>query len=48
MELHTPVSLTGSLFLWISVALSLGGLGPTLRALEARFGRLSLTRFSGM
>jgi NADH-quinone oxidoreductase subunit M len=48
MELHTPISLTGALFLWISVALSLGGLGLTLRALEARFGRLSLSRFSGL
>jgi NADH-quinone oxidoreductase subunit M len=48
MELHTPISLIGALFLWMSVALSLGGLGLTLRALEARFGRLSLTRFLGM
>ena len=48
MELHTPISLTGALVLWISVALSLGGLGLTLRALEARFGRLSLARFSGL
>jgi NADH-quinone oxidoreductase subunit M len=48
MELHTPISLTGALFLWVSVALSLGGLGLTLRALEARFGRLSLTQFSGL
>jgi NADH-quinone oxidoreductase subunit M len=48
MELHTPISLTGALFLWLSVALSLSGLGLTLRALEARFGRLTLTRFSGL
>lgn len=48
MELHTPISLAGALFLWISVALSLGGLGLTLRALEARFGRLTLSRFSGL
>jgi NADH-quinone oxidoreductase subunit M len=48
MELHTPISLTGALFLWMSVALSLGGLGLTLRALEARFGRLSLIRFFGL
>jgi NADH-quinone oxidoreductase subunit M len=48
MELHTPISLTGALFLWLSVALSLSGLGLTLRALEARFGRLSLSRFSGL
>jgi NADH-quinone oxidoreductase subunit M len=48
MELHTPISLTGALFVWMSVALSLGGLGLTLRALEARFGRLPLTRFLGL
>jgi NADH-quinone oxidoreductase subunit M len=48
MELNTPISLTGALFLWLSVALSLGGLGLTLRALEARFGRLPLTRFFGL
>jgi NADH-quinone oxidoreductase subunit M len=40
--------MTGALCLWVSVALSLGGLGLTLRALEARFGRLSLDRFLGL
>lgn len=48
MELHTQICVAGSLFLWMSVVLSLSGLGLTLRALEARFGRLSLTRFSGL
>jgi NADH-quinone oxidoreductase subunit M len=48
LELHTAISLTGALALWISAALSLAGLGLTLRALEARFGRLSLTRFHGL
>src|SRR5262245_51300825 len=48
LELHTPISLTGALALWISVVLSLGGFGLTLRALEARFGRLSLTDFHGL
>jgi NADH-quinone oxidoreductase subunit M len=48
LELHTPISLTGALCLWVSVALSLGGLGLTLRALEARVGRLSLDRFWGL
>lgn len=48
MELHTSMSLTAALFLWISAALSLGGLGLTIRALEARFGRLSLRQFSGL
>src|SRR5262249_58517091 len=48
LELHTPTSLTGALALWISVALSLGGFGLTLRALEARYGRLSLADFHGL
>jgi NADH-quinone oxidoreductase subunit M len=48
LELHTTVSLTGALALWISAGLSLSGLGLTLRALEARFGRLSLARFHGL
>lgn len=48
LELVTSISLTGALALWFSVALSLSGLGLTLRALEARFGHLSLTRFHGL
>jgi NADH-quinone oxidoreductase subunit M len=48
MQLHTGISLTGSLALWVSVVLSLGGLGLTLRALEARLGRLSLTEYRGL
>jgi NADH-quinone oxidoreductase subunit M len=48
LELHTSISLTGALSLWASVALSLTGLGLTLRALEARFGRLSLADFHGL
>lgn len=48
LELHTSISLTGSLRLWSSVILSLGGLGLTLRALESRIGRLSLARFNGL
>jgi NADH-quinone oxidoreductase subunit M len=46
--LHTELSLTGSLCLWFSLILSLGGFGLTLRALEARFGRLSLTDYHGL
>ena len=48
LELHSELSLTGSLCLWFSVILSLGGFGLTLRALEARFGRLSLTDHHGL
>jgi NADH-quinone oxidoreductase subunit M len=48
LELLTPIGLTGALALWVSVALSLGGFGLTLRALEARFDRLSLAGFHGL
>ena len=48
LELHTELSLTGALALWFSVLLSLGGFGLTLRALEARFGRLSLAEHHGL
>lgn len=48
LELHTAISLTGALCLWFSVILSLGGFGLTLRALEARFGRLSLVEYYGL
>ena len=48
LELHTELSLCASLCLWFSVILSLGGFGLTLRALEARFGRLSLTDYHGL
>jgi NADH-quinone oxidoreductase subunit M len=48
LELHTELSLCASLCLWFSAILSLGGFGLTLRALEARFGRLSLTDYHGL
>jgi NADH-quinone oxidoreductase subunit M len=48
LELHTPVSLAGALCLWFAVILSLAGFGLTLRALEARHGRLSLEDFHGL
>ena len=48
LELHTELSLTGSLALWFSVILSLSGFGLVLRALEARFGRRSLADFHGL
>jgi NADH-quinone oxidoreductase subunit M len=48
LELHTPLSLTGGLCLWFAVILSLGGFGLTLRAVEARYGRLSLADFHGL
>jgi NADH-quinone oxidoreductase subunit M len=48
LELHTELSLCASLCLWFSAILSLGGFGLTLRALETRFGRLSLTDYHGL
>jgi NADH-quinone oxidoreductase subunit M len=48
MEFDAELPLTGSLALWFSALLSLGGFGLTLRAIEARFGRLSLTDFHGL
>ncbi len=48
LEVATPIALTGGLCVWISVGMSLAGFGLTLRALEARTGRLSLTNFHGL
>jgi NADH-quinone oxidoreductase subunit M len=48
LEVATPVGLTGGLCVWLSIGMSLAGFGLTLRALEARTGRLSLRDFHGM
>ncbi len=48
LELHSDLSLTGALCLWFSVIISLGGFGLTLRALESRFGWLSLDEHHGL
>ncbi len=48
LEAVTPISLTGALCVWMAVSVSLGGFGLTLRALEARRGRLSLQNFQGL
>ena len=48
LEVVTPIGLTGGLCVWISVGLSLAGFGLTLRALEARTGRLSLADYHGL
>jgi NADH-quinone oxidoreductase subunit M len=48
LALHTPVSFAGCLCLWFAVTLSLAGFGLTLRALEARYGRLTLDDFRGL
>jgi NADH-quinone oxidoreductase subunit M len=48
LETVSPIGLTGALCVWISVGLSLTGLGLTISALEARHGRLSLTGYHGV
>src|SRR5262249_34478757 len=48
LELATHISLTGALSLWFSIGISLGGFGLSLRAIEARFGRLKLTEYRGL
>ena len=48
LEAVTPISLTGALCVWMAVSVSLGGFGLTLRALEARRGRLTLSNFQGL
>ena len=48
LEMLTPIGLTGALCVWLSVGLAMGGFGLTLRALEARVGRLSLVDFQGL
>jgi NADH-quinone oxidoreductase subunit M len=48
LEVASPTSLTGGLALWLSVGIALAGLGLTLRAIEARCGRLSLRDYHGL
>jgi NADH-quinone oxidoreductase subunit M len=48
LAIATPIGLTGGLCMWLSVGLALGGLGLTVRALEARRGRLSMVDFQGL
>lgn len=47
LDTVNPIGLTGGLCLWLSTGLALTGFGLSLRALEARRGRLSLTEFHG-
>jgi NADH-quinone oxidoreductase subunit M len=48
LNMVSPNGLTGGLCVWLSVGLSLCGLGLTLRALEARRGRLLMREFQGL
>ncbi len=48
LETATPLGLTGALAVWLSVGLALTGFGLTLRAMEARTGRISLNSYQGL
>ena len=48
LELVTPIGLTGALCVWLSVGLSLTGFGLTLRSIESRIGRVSLSDYHGL
>ncbi|MEQ1902872.1 MAG: proton-conducting transporter membrane subunit [Pirellulaceae bacterium] len=48
LSTREPISLSGSLAVWLSAGVSLTGVGLSLRSLEARMGQLSLTRFHGL
>ena len=48
LETTTPIGLTGALSVWFSVALSLTGLGLTIRCVEARTGSLCLDKYHGL
>jgi NADH-quinone oxidoreductase subunit M len=48
LEIVTPIGMTGALCVWLSVVLSLGGFGLTMRSVEARIGRISLNQFHGL
>jgi NADH-quinone oxidoreductase subunit M len=48
LEMATPVGVTAALCTWFSVGLSMAGFGLTLRAIEARAGRLSIDKFHGL
>ncbi len=48
LEVHTIESSTGALALWFSLMLSATGLGLVVRAVEDRYGRLSLNVHHGL
>jgi NADH-quinone oxidoreductase subunit M len=48
LEISNTVGLTGALCTWLSVGLSLGGLGLIMRMVEARIGSVSLNCYHGL
>jgi|GEM_PF-4949397 len=48
VETATTEAWAGALSVWFATSLSLAGFGLTLRSIESRFGRLSLTDYHGL
>ncbi len=48
LEIGNQIGMTGALSIWLEIGLSLGGLALTLRAVEARIGRISLEQYNGL
>jgi NADH-quinone oxidoreductase subunit M len=48
LEIANQIGMTGALCIWLEIGLSLGGLALTLRAVEARIGRISLEQYNGL
>lgn len=48
LAMATPLGVTAALCAWLSVGLTMGGFGLTLRAIETRYGTLSLDKFHGL
>ncbi len=48
LETATKLGLTAALLVWVSVSIALTGFGLTLRSVEARTGRLLLTKYHGL
>jgi NADH-quinone oxidoreductase subunit M len=48
LEVHTTESVTGALALWFSLMVAATGLGLVVRAVEDRYGRLSLNDYHGL
>jgi NADH-quinone oxidoreductase subunit M len=48
LELATLLGMTGALCVWLSVGLAMTGFGLTFRSVEARVGRIDLTRYNGL
>lgn len=48
LELATPIGLAGALSMWLSVGIALTSFGITMRCIEARIGRIDLSRYYGL